>query len=103
MHPLREETIALKQIYKKYVANSLEIVGIAADNVAKVLEYAAEMNITYGFPIATAEALAISKDLGNRAGVLPLTVLMDRGGKVAFTHAGALTDASLGAVLAKLL
>lgn len=79
------------------------LVGIAIDDVAKVLEFAAEMDIGYGLFIATAETLGISKDLGNQAGVLPFTVVMDRAGKVAFTHAGALTEASLGAVLAPLL
>ena len=79
------------------------LVGIAVDNTVKVREYAAEMNIDYTLLIATAETLAISKDLGNQLGVLPFTVVMDPAGKVAFTHAGALTEASLGAVLAPLL
>lgn len=101
--PCREEIPALKNIYKNYAANGLVIVGIAVDNVSKVREYADEMKIDYGLLIATAETLAISKDLGNQAGVLPFTVVIDQGGKVAFTHAGAVTEALLGAVLAPLL
>ena len=101
--PCREEIPALKKIHKSYAANGLVIVGIAVDNVVKVREYAAEMNIDYTLLIATAETLAISKDLGNQAGVLPFTVVVDRAGEIAFTHAGALTEASLGAVLVPLL
>jgi len=41
--------------------------------------------------------------LGNPAGVLPFTVVLDRAGKVAYTHAGALTEAMLNAVLLPLL
>jgi len=101
--PCREEIPALKKINRTYAANGMVLVGIAIDDVAKVREFAAEMNIGYGLFIATAETLGIGRDLGNQAGVLPFTVVMDRAGKVAFTHAGALTEASLGAVLAPLL
>ena len=61
------------------------------------------MSVDYSLLIGGAETLATSKDLGNRAGVLPYTVILDRNGKVAFTHAGALTEVSLDAVLLPLL
>ena len=61
------------------------------------------MGIDYALLIGGAETLALGKDLGNQAGVLPFTVVLDRAGKVAYTHAGALTEATLGAVLQPLL
>ena len=66
-------------------------------------DYAEEMHIDYVLFIGGAEALALSKDLGNRAGVLPFTVVLDRTGKVAYAHAGVLTEAVLGAVLTRLI
>ncbi len=101
--PCREEIPALKKIQRKHVHNGVEIVGIAMDNVAKVRDYAVEMSIDYSLLISGVETLATSRDLGNRAGVLPFTVVLDRAGKVAYTHAGALTEASLDAVLIPLL
>ncbi len=101
--PCREETPALRAIHRRYVANGIVVVGIAVDNAAKVRKYASEMGVDYNLLIATAEALAISRDLGNQAGVLPFTLALDRVGKVAFIHAGALTEASLDAMLAPLL
>ena len=101
--PCREEIPVLNRIQGKHVSNGVEIVGIALDNASKVRNFAAEMNIGYGLLIGGAETLATSKDLGNRAGVLPFTVILDRTGKVAYTHAGALTEASLDAVLLPLL
>lgn len=101
--PCREEIPALKRIHRKYASNGVEVVGIALDDVAKVREYAAEMSIDYSLLIAGAETLTASKELGNRAGVLPFTVILDRTGKVAYTHAGALTEAALDAVLTPLL
>ena len=101
--PCREEIPALKKIHRKYVANGVEVVGIALDSVPKVREFADEFTIEYSLLIGGAETLAMSRDLGNRAGVLPFTVILDRAGKVAYTHAGALTEAALDAVLTPLL
>jgi thiol-disulfide isomerase/thioredoxin len=101
--PCREEIPALLRVQKKHVAKSVKIVGIALDNVDKVREYAAEMKIDYAVLIGSMETMAIAKDLGNRAGVLPYTVVLDRTGKVAHTHAGALTESALDAVLGPLI
>lgn len=101
--PCREEIPELKKIHRKYAPNGVELTGIALDNVSKVQEYAAQMSIGYRLLIGNMETLVISKDLGNQAGVLPFTVVLDRAGKVAYTHAGGLTEAALDAVLAPLL
>lgn len=101
--PCKEEIPALNRTHRKYLRNGFEIVGIAVDNVSKVRQFAEDMNVDYALLIATAETLAISKGLGNQAGVLPFTVVVDRDGKLAFSHAGALTEAKLADVLAPLL
>ena len=61
------------------------------------------MHIDYTLLIGVAETIGLGKDLGNHAGVLPFTVVLDRTGKLVHAQAGALTEASLGAVLAPLL
>jgi thiol-disulfide isomerase/thioredoxin len=101
--PCREEIPVLKKIQKKYASNSVEIVGIALDNAVKVQEYSTEMGIDYGLLIGGVEVMAASRDLGNRGEVLPFTVILDRTRQVAFTHAGALSDAALDAALVPLL
>jgi len=101
--PCREEIPALMRVQHKYVANGVQLVGIAIDSVSKVRDYAEEMQIDYALLIGGMETLDLARDLGNRAGVLPFTVVLDRNGKVAYTHAGALTETSLGAVLTPLL
>lgn len=101
--PCREEIPALARVHKKYASKGVEVVGIAIDNAFKVREFAAEMKIDYALWIAGPEVLAIAKDLGNPAGVLPFTVVLDRAGKVTYTHAGALTEPALDAVLQPLL
>jgi thiol-disulfide isomerase/thioredoxin len=101
--PCREEIPGLINMQHKYAANGVQFVGIALDNVANVLKFIGEMRIDYALLIGGTEALSLTKELGNRAGVLPFTVVLGRDGEVAYTHAGALTEASLSAALTPLL
>ena len=91
------------RIQHKYVSNGVQIVGIAMDDVSKVRDYANEIGMDYVLLIGATETLGVTRDLGNRAGVLPFTVVLDRAGKIAYVHAGALSEVLLGAVLTPLL
>ena len=101
--PCRAEIPALMRVQKKYAPRNVKLVGIGIDNIAKIRDYATEMNIDYVLLVGGMETLAVSKNLGNRAEVLPFTVVVDRTGTVAYAHAGALTEAALDSVLAPLL
>lgn len=101
--PCREEIPALMRVQRKHASNGVQIVGIAIDDAAKVREYANEMHIDYVLLIGGIETVGMTKDLGNSAGVLPFTAVLDREGKLIYARAGALTEASLGAVLTPLL
>jgi thiol-disulfide isomerase/thioredoxin len=99
----REEIRALMKVRTKYASNGVKIVGIAVDNAGKILDYASGMRVDFSLLIGGVETLSVTNDLGNRAGVLPFTVVLDRTGKVVHAHSGRLTEASLGAILAPLL
>lgn len=101
--PCREEIPALMKVQRQYASNEVQVVGIAIDNARKVQNYAAEMRIDYALLIGDVETLSLAEDFDNRAGVLPYTVVLDRTGKLVHAHAGAMTEASLGAILAPLL
>lgn len=101
--PCREEIPALMKVQRVYADKGVQVVGISLDNVAKVQSFAREMNIDYALVNGVADTLDLAKNLGNRAGVLPFTVVLDRMGRLAHAHAGALTEASLSAILAPLL
>jgi thiol-disulfide isomerase/thioredoxin len=100
--PCREEIPTLMRVQHKYASNGVQFVGIAIDDVSKVRDYATEMRIDYALLIGGMETLGVARDLGDRAGVLPYTVVLDRAGKMVYAHAGALTEASLDAVLTPL-
>jgi thiol-disulfide isomerase/thioredoxin len=101
--PCREEIPALMRIEHRYSSNGVKLVGIAIDSESKVRDYATEMRIDYTLLIGGIETLSTVKDLGNSAGMLPYTVVLDRAGNVVYAHAGAVTEDALGKVLRPLL
>jgi thiol-disulfide isomerase/thioredoxin len=101
--PCREEIPALMKIQKKYGNKSVKIVGIALDNVDKVREYAAKMNIDYVLLIGGMDILSAMKEAGNQAGVLPYSLVLDRTGRAVHAHAGALTESALDTMIAPLI
>jgi thiol-disulfide isomerase/thioredoxin len=80
--PCREEIPMLVSLRSQYAAQGFEIVGIAVDNGDKVREFASKYNISYPILIADAIGLDLIRTLGNTAGALPFTVMLDRDGKI---------------------
>lgn len=101
--PCRAEIPELMRVQRNHESNGVQVVGIAIDNAAKVIDYAEEIGIDYVLLLGSGEVLGIAKELGNRAGVLPFTVILDRSGKVVHAYAGALTEVALSRVLVPLL
>lgn len=101
--PCREEIPGLLRILKKHASKSLQIVGIAIDNANKVKQFAKEFDITYPLLIGGLETVDLSRQLGNKAGALPYTVILDHGGNVVRTHLGKISEQELDEVVTPLL
>jgi len=101
--PCRQEIPGLIQIDRKFAAKGVQVVGIAVDQADKVVAYAAEIGMTYPTLVAGFEVMDVARQLGNKSGALPFTVVLDRSGNVVKTHLGMLTEADLTALLAPLL
>ena len=97
--PCREEIPLLMAARAKYGPAGVEIVGIAIDNAAKVLDFSTSFNISYPILLAEADGLDLMRKLGNSAGGLPYTVVADRKGNVVHRKLGALKQADLDAIL----
>lgn len=101
--PCREEIPVFIRLQDKYGARGLQFVGIAIDQPEKVRPYAAELGMNFPVLIGGAGAVDLSRLLGNRAGVLPFTVILDRDGKIVRTEIGAVKEAVIEPFLASLL
>ena len=100
--PCREEIPLFVKLQKKYGERGLQFVGIAVDRPDKVRPYAAELGMNFPILIGDAGAIELSRALGNRAGVLPYTVVIDRDGKVRSREAGVAKEAKLEPLLTSL-
>jgi thiol-disulfide isomerase/thioredoxin len=101
--PCREEIPGLIRIQEKLAANGLQVVGIAVDSVDKSRQAAIEMAISYPVLVAEVQIIDVTRRLGNRAGGLPFTVVLDREGRLVTTHLGLLSEAQLEQLVAPLL
>jgi thiol-disulfide isomerase/thioredoxin len=101
--PCREEIPGLISIHRQLAAKGVQIVGIAVDSVDKARESATELGVDYPVLVAGVEIIDLTRQLGNRAGALPYTLILDRQGKVVATHLGIISQADLSRIIAPLL
>jgi thiol-disulfide isomerase/thioredoxin len=101
--PCREEIPILIRLQEKYGERGLQLVGIAIDQPDKVRPYAREMRMNFPILIGELEAINLTRAWGNRAGVLPFTVVLGRDGKIASREVGVVKEAKIEPLLSSLL
>ena len=101
--PCREEIPLFIKLQQQYGAKGLQFVGIAIDDPTKVKPYANELGMNFPILIAGADAIGLTRELGNRAAVLPFTLVLDRTGRVSAVHIGVAKEGRLVALIRSLL
>jgi thiol-disulfide isomerase/thioredoxin len=101
--PCREEMPDFDALRRKHHARGVEFVGIAIDNERNVTRFLQQMPVSYPILIGEGAALALARQLGNAAGALPFTLVIDRSGDIALSHLGRLPYAELDAALGRQL
>jgi len=81
----------------------LQFVGIAIDQPDKVAEFAIEFRINYPLLLGGLETIELLRQAGNRAGVLPYTLVIDRKGNLVSREQGGLKEAKLERIIQPLL
>ena len=101
--PCVEEVPLLARTRGRYVDKGVEVVGIAIDSAKNVAKFLRSMNVEYPQLIGGADGLDLLRKLGNKAGGLPFTVILDRSGSVAETKLGAYKGPELESTLLRLI
>jgi thiol-disulfide isomerase/thioredoxin len=101
--PCREEIPLFVDLQRLHGGHGLQLVGIALDDPAKVRPFAREFGINYPVLLGGIDTMEVMRSAGNRAGVLPYTVVFAPDGSVAHTEVGAVKSATLLPLLALLL
>lgn len=100
--PCRQEVPALTRAFDTWRPRNVAIVGIAVDSAENVRQFDRQYRINYPLLLGDANTLDLAAQLGDKAGGLPYTVIIDRHGAVAATFLGGLTQQKLDAALAPL-
>ncbi len=90
--PCREEVPLFVRLQREYAGKNVQFVGIAIDQTEKVRNFAREFEINYPLLIGGLDAVELSRRLGNKAGVLPFTVLIGRDPQKAVGLVGGITE-----------
>ena len=101
--PCRKEIPEFVKVQERHGARGLQFVGIAFDQPEPVGKFAGEYGINYPLLIGGLDTMALMRESGNKAGVLPFTLVLDRQGKVARGYRGTLDEAILESEVVPLL
>ena len=101
--PCREEIPVFVRLQERYGRRGLQFVDIAIDQPDKVAEFASEFRINYPLLLGGLETLELLRQVGNRAGVLPYTLVIDRKGNLVSREPGGLKENRLERIIQPLL
>ena len=93
--PCREEMPLLD-------AAPIQVVGIAVDNARNVGDYLKTVRIRFPILVAGADGLDLMRQLGNRSGALPYSVVLDSAGRLRSRRLGPYSPSELATELAGL-
>ena len=100
--PCVEEMPELAALQNEMAAKNLQIVGIGIDSPSNIKQFAEKHQVSYPLLVAGMQGTELSREMGNQAGGLPFTVLLDPTGQVRKTYLGRLNIAQLRSDLAEL-
>lgn len=89
--PCRKEMPALMELQGKYAARGFTVVGITIDTHDNAQVFADNLGINFPILIGEEGGLELAQTLGNKVGALPYTVILDRQGRIAYTHRSEIT------------
>ena len=91
------------RLQQELSGSGVQFIGIAVDQADKVLDFSREFGINYPLFLGGIDAVELSRRAGNRAGVLPYTLILDRSGVIRASLVGELTEARMRGELQALL
>lgn len=89
--PCVREIPAFVELHEAYKDKGFEIIGIAIDNKQAVIDFIDPMGVDYPVLLGEDSGITLSQAYGNRLGVLPYSIIVDRQGKIISTHRSEMT------------
>lgn len=95
--PCVEEMPMIDAFFRENGANGWQVVGLAIDQPSAVRKFLTRTPVSYPIGLAGLQGTEMVKQLGNTAGGLPYTLMVDAGGSVAARKMGKLDAGDLQA------
>jgi thiol-disulfide isomerase/thioredoxin len=87
--PCVKEMPELDRFHREFSAAGWQVVGLAIDGPTPVKEFLAKVKVGFGVALAGFGGTELAQTLGNTAGGLPFTVLIDARGRIRHRKMGA--------------
>ena len=100
--PCREEMPAFTRLQARWAGHGVQFVGLSNEDPQRVERFGRDLAINDPLWVGGDEVADFSRRLGNRLGVLPFSVLIDRQGNVLESRVGPYSEAALESRLAQL-
>ena len=93
--PCREEMPVFSEMQQAWAKRNLQFLGIAIDDPEEVISFLNDTPVDYPILLGDDTLIDWAGKLGNKAGVLPFSVLVDSQGKIVSTRLGGLSKDAL--------
>lgn len=97
--PCRAEMPLFVDLQEEFQDQDVQFVGIAIDNKDHVQDFVDTYGIEFPILLGDRQGSELGRQLGNRMGGLPYTVIVAKGGKIHKKHIGGLKEAQLRPIL----
>ena len=93
--PCVEEMPLLNAFFQENKAKSWQMIGLAIDQPSAVKRFLGQHPVEYAIGLAGLDGTELMKNLGNAAGGLPFTLVLNAQGEVQMRKLGKLTEADI--------
>jgi peroxiredoxin len=101
--PCVREMPAFIKLYEDYQDKGLTIIGVALDNKQDVIDFIDPMGVEFPILLGDQKGIKLTQEYGNRLGVLPYTVIIDRQGRIVERHRNEITYEEAASLIKPLL
>lgn len=101
--PCLTEIPAFIKLQEKYNDHGLQFIGIALHTADEIRNYISEVGMNYPALVGKDKAIAVTRSFGNRFGVMPYTVFINRDRRIYFIKSGPLKYEDADAIINSLL
>jgi len=99
--PCVQEMPELNQLQQEFKTKQVQFLGLAIDSPGNVKEFQQKVSVSYPLLLAGLDGSELSRKMGNQAGGLPFTALINKQGKIVKTYLGRLKIEQLRADITK--